>query len=77
MTQKDIKIGSSAGVTISKKALEELGLAVGDMVRVHVDAKQRVVRIEPQLKNVDRDVLEWTDSFIKRYRSALESLAKK
>lgn len=36
MVQKIIKIGSSAGVTIPKKQLDELGLRVGDEAEVTV-----------------------------------------
>lgn len=75
MTQKLLKVGSSAAVTIPKKSLKDLGLRIGDEVRVVVDTKEHEVRIRP-LRKEDKAVLEWTDRFIKRYRSALEALAK-
>ena len=34
MVQKVIKIGSSAGVTIPKKQLDELGIHIGDQIEV-------------------------------------------
>jgi antitoxin component of MazEF toxin-antitoxin module len=69
MTQKIIKIGSSAGVTIPKKQLEDLGIKIGDVIDI---------AIKPVAKTkADREVIEWTDTFIKKYRSALEALAKK
>ena len=36
MVQKVIKIGSSAGVTIPKKQLDELGIHIGDQIEVIV-----------------------------------------
>ena len=76
MTQKLLKVGSSAAVTIPKKSLQELGLKIGDEVRVDVDPKGKRVIIEPNSAS-DKDVIEWTNKFIKRYRKALEALAKK
>ncbi len=76
MTQKLLKVGSSAAVTIPKKSLRELGLKIGDEVRVEVDVKGKTVIIEP-IKNVSQELLSWTDRFIKQYRPALEALAKK
>jgi len=76
MTQKVLKVGSSAAVTIPKKSLEELGLKIGDGVRVEIDRKRSAVIIEP-VKKVDKELLGWTRRFIKRYRPALEALAKK
>lgn len=77
MTQKVLKVGTSAAVTIPKKSLEELGLKIGDDVVVEVDIKRRAVLIEPIYKNADKEVLRWTKKFIERYRPALEALAKK
>ncbi len=76
MTQKVLKVGSSAAVTIPKRSLEELGLKPGDRVHVEVDRKRRVVVIEPAVQ-VDRELLVWTKRFIERYRPALEALARK
>lgn len=76
MTQKVLKVGSSAAVTIPKKSLEELGLKPGDAVIVGIDKKRRAVVIEPAVK-VDQELLDWTKRFIEKYRPALEALAKK
>jgi putative addiction module antidote len=76
MTQKVLKVGSSAAVTIPKKALEELGLKIGDRVNVDTDKKRKTVLIEP-LAKVDKEIVDWTQKFIKKYRPALEALAKK
>ena len=76
MTQKLLKVGSSAAVTIPKKSLKELGLKIGDEVRVGINAKAKTVTIEPAHR-VSHEVLDWTDRFIKQYRSALKALANK
>lgn len=76
MTQKLLKVGSSAAVTIPKKSLKELGLKIGDEVRVAVNARAKTVVIEP-VTSVHQETMEWADRFIQRYRSALEALAKK
>ncbi len=76
MIQKLLKVGSSAAVTIPKKSLRELGLKIGDEVSVAVDTKKGKVIIESTRK-VRPSIIEWTDSFIAKYRLALEALAKK
>ena len=77
MTQKVLKVGDSAAVIIPKKSLKELGLRPGDEVSVQIDKKQRKVLIEPLMKKVDSELLDWTRKFIERYRPALEALANK
>lgn len=76
MTQKIFKVGSSAAVTLSKRALESLGLKVGDKVTVDVDAKKKALSISPADK-VNAELIEWTKGFIERYRPALDELSKK
>ena len=76
MIQKLLRVGSSAAVTIPKKSLKELGLKIGDRVSVDIDKKNKVVRIKPLIK-VDKELSDWTDKFIEKYRLALEALAKK
>ncbi len=67
MTQKLLQIGSSVGVTVPKKYLKERGLKVGDEVEVSINPVQKV----------EKELLDWTDKFIEKYRPALEALAKK
>ena len=76
MTQKVLKVGSSAAVTIPKKSLEELGLKIGDKVSVEIDKTTKAVVIKSAFK-VDRELFDWTDKFIDQYRPALEALSKK
>lgn len=76
MAQKILKVGSSAAVTIPKRSLDELGLKVGDQVSLEIDKENKAVTIKPALA-VSRELIEWIDKFISRYRRALEALAKK
>ena len=76
MMQKLLKIGSSAGVTIPKKSLRELGLRLGDNVVVEVEKGNKRVIIKPFVE-VDRELFDWTKQFIEKYRQALTALAKK
>ena len=76
MTQKLLKVGTSAAVTIPKKSLKELGLKIGDEVRVNVNTSAKTVLIEPA-QQVSKELIAWTDAFIKRYRPALKALARK
>lgn len=77
MTQKILKVGDSAAVTIPKKSLEELGLEIGDRIKLRINKKRGMVIVEPIYKEVDKELLEWTRKFIEKYHSALEALAKK
>ncbi|MFC1756957.1 AbrB/MazE/SpoVT family DNA-binding domain-containing protein [Patescibacteria group bacterium] len=76
MVQKVLKVGSSAAVTIPKKSLEKLGLKIGDRINVDIDKEQKAVTVKPFV-GPDKNLMNWTNKFIKRYRPALEELAKK
>jgi putative addiction module antidote len=76
MTQKVLKVGSSAAVTIPKELLQEFGLHIGDQVQVEGDKKRRIVVVKP-LVRVEKELVDWTDRFIEKYRKALEQLAQK
>ncbi|KKL82069.1 hypothetical protein LCGC14_1988460, partial [marine sediment metagenome] len=78
MTQKVLKVGSSAAVTIPKKSLDELGLSIGDKVIVEVDRRTRSVSIKPYKKPSKRQqkIAKLTLDFIERYRDDLEVLAR-
>jgi antitoxin component of MazEF toxin-antitoxin module len=61
MTQKIIKIGSSAGVTIPKKQLQELGLAIGDEIDIAIKPKaaqhvQYLQELEKFMDTYDQDL---------------------
>ncbi len=78
MTQKVLKVGSSAAVIIPKKSLKELGLKIGDDVRVSVDSRRRRVSISPQsvLSSRETYIAKLGVDFIKRYHKDLEILAR-
>ena len=79
MTQKLLRVGSSAAVTIPKKSLKELGLKIGDEVHVQINREKKTVVIEPlvKLSSKDANVAALTLNFIRRYRKDLEALAQK
>ena len=76
MTQKVLKVGSSAAVTIPKDSLKVLGLKIGDNVTVEIDKKEKSFLIKRAIK-IETELIDWTDDFIKKYRPALEALSKK
>ena len=77
MTQKVLKVGTSAAVTIPKKSLEELGIKIGDKVIIEINRKRGTVLIESVKSQPDKELLEWTRKFIARYHVALKALAEK
>lgn len=78
MTQKVLRVGSSAGITISKDALLALGLRIGDRVTVEVDPKRGGVIVLPLHCGKDeKEFSAWTEEFLTQYGPALKALAKK
>jgi antitoxin component of MazEF toxin-antitoxin module len=80
MTQKVLKVGSSAAVTISKEALKSLGVRVGDTVMVSLDGDRKVLSVSPTKKSTSRQderIAKLTLGFIDRYRADLVALANK
>ncbi|MBI2515196.1 AbrB/MazE/SpoVT family DNA-binding domain-containing protein [Candidatus Wolfebacteria bacterium] len=77
MTQKVLKVGSSAAVTIPKKSLKELGLKIGDWVSVVVGARSVVIRPHSNFSKSENKIAELTLNFVNRYRKDLENLSKK
>jgi antitoxin component of MazEF toxin-antitoxin module len=77
MSNKVIKIGSSAAVTIPKKVLKTLSIDIGDKVFVNVDGKNRRVIIEPVVNFKIEDVMaNKIESFISKYKKELEKLSE-
>jgi len=67
--QKLIQIGSSEGITLSKKDLSRLGAKRGDMLKVRVElAKDPITH---------RDLFNEYDSFVKKYGETLKNLANR
>ena len=69
MTQKIIRIGYSAGVTIPKKELKELGLSIGD------EAEVTIKPIKGAHKH--QKFVEELDKFMDTYDQDLKNLAKR
>lgn len=79
MTQKVLKVGSSAAVTIPKDILKELGVRIGDRIVLRFNKAKRAVVIEAQKETSQEDqkIARLTLNFINRYRKDLEALARK
>ena len=66
MTQKIIRIGSSAGITIPKKELKELGLEIGDEVQY---------ALKPVKTDKHDKLIREYDAFVKQYGQTLKNLS--
>ena len=76
MEQKVIQIGSSAGITMSKSTMEELGVKIGDTVET--DTAKKVFTVRSRTKTViDPEILQWGQEFIDKNRALLERLKNK
>lgn len=65
-TQKLIKIGSSSGVTIPKRQLDELGAQPGDKLKITAEV----------VRNTKHDqLIDEYDAFVKQYGQTLKNLA--
>ncbi len=70
MTQKVIRVGTSAAIIIPKRTMLDRGIHIGDQVEVKVTP---VKKLSPQ----DTKIAKLTLNFIERYRFDLEALANK
>lgn len=79
MTQKVLKVGSSAAVTIPKDILRELGVRIGDSIALRFNKAKKAIVIELPKENAQETqrIAHLTLNFIKRYRKDLEALARK
>lgn len=68
-TQKLIQIGSSDGVTLSKKDLARLGAKRGDMLKVRVELAR-----EPENHT---KILKEYNAFVDKYGQTLKNLANR
>jgi antitoxin component of MazEF toxin-antitoxin module len=67
MTQKVIKIGSSLGVTIPKKQLEELGIKLGDEITFDIKPTKAALKA----------FADELDEFMDTYDQDLKNLASR
>jgi putative addiction module antidote len=78
MSQKVLKVGTSAAVTIPKDLLRALRLKIGDRVTVERDNKRGGAIILPVRRSkLDAELVDWTEKFIAQYRPAFKALARK
>ena len=81
MLQKIISVGNSAAITLPKNFLEDIGLKIGDKVRVKSDSDSKTMVVQADIQTrkakLSKDFVDWTDRFIKKYRPVLEELASK
>ena len=79
MSQKIIRVGSSAAVTLSPDILKEMKAKIGDAVSIsaHASSGIAMMRRAGTHKTVNPDVLVWTNAFIDKNRKLLDRLAKK
>ena len=77
VSNKIIKVGSSAAVTIPKKVLKSMAIEIGDNVFVSVDAKNRRFIIEPVVNfKLEEERALRIDEFIRRYKKDLEKVSE-
>lgn len=69
MVQKVIKIGSSAGVTIPKKQLQELGIAIGDNVELSIKPLKSSMQ--------DSEILKAARSILNEHKRDFKNLANR
>lgn len=69
-TQKIIKIGSSAGITIPARDFKHLGATFGDDVEV-------IIRPIQKPEQHTEEVVELTQKLIKRHQKALKNLSQR
>ena len=82
MTQKVLKVGSSAAVTIPKEYLRLLNLSIGASVEVSIDETKKTLVYRLAKKDAKNDarrekIADLTLNFIEHYHSDLEALADK
>lgn len=69
MTQKIIKVGNSAAVTIPRSFMKEAGWRVGDKVVVKGNSKKGMLLIQKELR-------QWLDKITDEHKDLLEELAR-
>jgi len=70
-SQKLIKIGTSAGVTIPAKDLRRGGFEVGDIVNISLE------KAKMPAHSSDQDVIDAAKQILKDYKQDFDNLAKR
>lgn len=81
MTQKIIKVGNSAALTLPIQFLKEANLKIGDEMTVETNGKLKYVIAKPkklgdQVSSLTPEFKEWLDNFMVEYKPILKKLAK-
>lgn len=82
MTQKIIRVGNSAAVTIPKSILKESGVKIGTKVNISYKADLDYVILEIPRKYaatqtvIDKEVFAVANDLLKRYLPAFKKLAR-
>lgn len=79
MTQKIIKVGNSAALTLPIEFLQEAGLQVGDEMAVETNGKLKYFIAKPKSeanqKTLTPEFKAWLENFISEYRPVLKKLS--
>jgi len=76
--QKIIKVGTSAAVVLPKDIMKDLHFKAGEAVSVVAHPEKGEVVISRPVKNEKiKEVSDWSDKFIKKYKKALDALSDK
>lgn len=78
-TQKIIKVGNSAAITIPREFLKETGLKVGDEMALETNNKLKYLFGKPKNEagsnTLTPEFKSWLNSFVDEYRPILKKLA--
>lgn len=80
MTQKIIKVGTSAGVILPKATLEKMNLQIGDLIDVDFERTRGEIILRPKrstASKTDQEIGTIALGIIDRYRSDFEALRDK
>lgn len=79
MTQKIIKVGNSAALTLPIQFLRDAGLSIGDEMDVETNGKLKMVLAKSK-SSLPKSALtpefkSWLDQFLSEYKPVLDELA--
>ena len=80
MTQKIVRVGNSAAVTIPKSFLDEINLQIGDEIDVQNDKDLKIMVIKPKNSSTQTQITpefkNWLDNFMASNSATLKELAQ-
>ena len=82
MFQKIIQVGNSGAVVLPKSVMEEMGITVGNKIKLTTSKKSVKIeivsirkKVDPEI--IDREVYQVAKNLLRRYLPAFKALAKK